>query len=229
MNKTTGEQRTLIQALSRLERVFGILPEELVQRSAFCDSLLRDYLLPGEAARISLRLNALADKAQSIQKEAEQQSKDIARSEEETLAEKQKSNTLESALSDLRQRNAALFSNNEILAVQRDQLLKTLIAFRDRQLLRESMAKQEGSEELLRVFSSLCKESLQMLEQLGVSQMLPMGSFDSALHVATDTRQTSNASLHDTIAEVFRPGYYLDAQVLRPQEVVLYRYDGSEG
>ncbi len=100
--------------------------------------------------------------------------------------------------------------------------IKLLIAFRDSILMKEDLAKDQGQPTITAIFSALSKETANLLEKCGVTVLDKKGHYDGSMHYVTETRPTDDGMLQDEIAEVFRPGYILGDEMVRPEEVILY-------
>lgn len=72
---------------------------------------------------------------------------------------------------------------------------------------------------------SVREELLEILERRGVSSVSNIEEkFDPQVQRAVEVEATSDEAAHNSIARVVRRGYVADDKVLRPEEVVVFRY-----
>ncbi len=103
-------------------------------------------------------------------------------------------------------------------------LLQALISFRDSIALRDGMAKNVETVDGKKLLASFLKETRALFEKNGVQVIESKGNFDLSIQVVTDVVDTTEPALHDTVSEVFRAGYMTIEGMLRPEEVILFRY-----
>lgn len=99
-----------------------------------------------------------------------------------------------------------------------------LITFRDGILMKEGLAESQGEQKLQSMLASLMIETANILEKNQVIILDQKGVFDSSKQIVVDIVETTEEALQNTIAQVFRPGYSFEDEMIRPQEVVLYKY-----
>lgn len=105
--------------------------------------------------------------------------------------------------------------------------LLSLISLRDGLLMKEGLAESQGESKLHSALTAILEETANMLEKNQVTILGEMGNFDSSTQTVVDVQGTDDETLHNTIASVFRPGYRFTDEMIRPQEVVLYKYKRS--
>lgn len=105
--------------------------------------------------------------------------------------------------------------------------IDSLIAFRDSIVLRDGLASNGEQVDGNKLLTSLLKETARILEKNGVKPLEEKGDFDSSIQIVTDVVDTDKKELHDTVSHVFRAGYVFGNKMIRPQEVILYRYCGE--
>jgi molecular chaperone GrpE (heat shock protein) len=66
-----------------------------------------------------------------------------------------------------------------------------------------------------------------VLEKEGVTPFEDVGSFDCERQQVVDTRPTDDPEQDNLVCATVRPGYRFREQLVRPQEVVVYTFDGS--
>lgn len=105
--------------------------------------------------------------------------------------------------------------------------LMIFIAFRDNLVMREGLAKDQRSDEYMRLFSGLLAETANDLRKCGITILDQTGRFDESCQTIKQAVPTQNEALHEQIVEVFRPGYKLGDVMLRPEEVIVYSCNAS--
>lgn len=223
MNKAASKKSELFNAVSNLEKILEISYEPYDQ-SFVKEIILRYLLLPKETQGLIKRLESLEDKLANRSESSQESGHYFAELEREIEQKDQQLIRCQSAIDELQKKVDELTLSHELLMKGRIDIIKRVIATRDQQLLRLDMARKDNLDVCIPIFDSLCKESLKLLENMGITEMPQIGSFDAARHVVVETRRASDPDLHDTIAEVFRPGYYFQDDVFRPQEVIIYCY-----
>ncbi len=226
MSKRSSMKSKLYSTLSGLENSFGISSVPY-RRTFFTEVLLRYLLLPKETKRLIKRLKSLEENSVSMN-ESFHGSDHLIEIEKEIEQKNKQLNICQSEIEQLKKEADDLSLSNESLLKSKINTIKRVVAMRDQQLLRLDMAKKDDLKAFVPIFDSLCKENLKLLEHMGITEMPQIGSFDTARHIVVETRATHDSALHDTIAEVFRPGYFLQDEVFRPQEVIIYRYKAED-
>lgn len=104
------------------------------------------------------------------------------------------------------------------------EMIQDIIAMRDRLLLQKSWAKDVGTgeENAVKVIDGQLKETAKCLKKAGVEILESGDVFDSQYQTVVETRTAEMPEQVDRIAETFRPGYRLQDEILRPQEVILF-------
>lgn len=223
MNKATSKKSELFNAISNLEKSFEISYEPYDQ-SFINEILMRYLLLPKETEGLIKRLEILEENLAYKSESFQESGNHFAEIEREIAQKNQQLIQCQLTIDELQNKVDELTSSHELLLKGKIDIIKRMVATRDQQLLRLDMAKKDNLEAFIPIFNSLCKESLKLLEHMGMTEMPQFGSFDATRHIVVETRPASDSALHDTIAEVFRPGYYFQDEVFRPQEVIIYSY-----
>jgi len=141
----------------------------------------------------------------------------------ETLKEqlKETNNSLKELLQKKEGKIKLLEPKPEIVKIDKpDPLSLDIIRLRDQLLIFKSTAEGTTAE----MISNLYKELGRILSRHGVQPIEDIGTFNKIYHTVVDIRNTDEMSLNETIAETFRPGYKTDNQIIRHQEVILYKY-----
>lgn len=112
----------------------------------------------------------------------------------------------------------------KLLKNQNIDTIKSIITFRDSVIMRQGLAESQEESSLKSLLNSLIKETANLLEQNHVEILDGKGSFDNSIHIVVEVKQTDDKDLHDKVAQVFRPGYIFEEEMIRPQEVILYSY-----
>lgn len=115
-------------------------------------------------------------------------------------------------------------NENKTLIKQNMDIVMSIIAFRDSIIMREGLAEGQSENKLKSLLTSLLKETANILNNSHVSILDEKGKFDSSKHIVIDVQQTEDKELHDMVAQVFRPGYKVEDEMIRPEEVILYAY-----
>lgn len=132
---------------------------------------------------------------------------------------------LESAcrlLADFVERQAAVPTAEIVPAPVEPSLSSTaqeVIKLRDWLLLKEAAS---SDRELL---GALYRKMGQALQKEGVYALEDGGAFDPEQQQIVETRPTADSAQHDQVASTVRPGYRYRGRLLRPQEVILYRFE----
>lgn len=160
----------------------------------------------------------MLQKAQQRIEDREQQIKEMA--ERAVTLEQQ----LESTQWALDKANEQLAQNDP------EEMIRNIIAMGDnllmrRDYLRENMPEDDNADKLIK---NQLRETANILKKAGVEILEDEGIFDCSRHTVVDTRLTTDPSLDNQIAEVFRPGYIYKGSVIRGQEVILYVYQTEE-
>lgn len=115
---------------------------------------------------------------------------------------------------------------NELRLVKKQHLdnIMSLISFRDSILMMEGLAESQGEAKLQSAMDSMLKGTANLLEKSQVIILDQMGPFDSSIQTVVDIQETADETLHNTVVSVFRPGYRFNDEMIRPEEVVLYKY-----
>lgn len=103
-------------------------------------------------------------------------------------------------------------------------LINSFITFRDTVILREELASGGEAIDSCKLLTSLLMETAGVFEKNNIHVLDQKGKFDSSIQVVTDVADTGEEDLHDMVSEVFRPGYIMGDVMIRPEEVILYRY-----
>ncbi len=111
---------------------------------------------------------------------------------------------------------------------KRRKLALSLIKYRDQLLYFKDNASAEGNEQMVKLLDNLYRETGRFMRENGVEPLEDNTTFHAEYHVITDTEETEQIDLHDRIASTFRAGYRIDGELIRPQEVVVYRYSSSD-
>jgi hypothetical protein len=98
-----------------------------------------------------------------------------------------------------------------------------LIKLRDWVLMAKSENHPPGSEMLEVLYQRLG----QILEKEDVLLLEATGSYNYERQQVITTKPTDDPDRHDQICETVRPGYLFHDKLVRPQEVIIYIYDGS--
>ena len=101
-----------------------------------------------------------------------------------------------------------------------------MIAMRDNLLMRRDWIKENEPEDVNagKLVENQLRETANLLKKSGVEILEDDGMFDSSRHTVVETRETDDPLLDNQIAEVFRPGYVYQWNVLRGLEVIIYMY-----
>jgi molecular chaperone GrpE (heat shock protein) len=103
-------------------------------------------------------------------------------------------------------------------------LALSLIIFRDQLLYFQDNFRDDGNEPAVKMLGTLYKETGRFMGANGIEPLEETGGFDEQKHIAADTKSTSNPELNNAIESTFRPGYRINGELYRPQEVVVYMY-----
>lgn len=106
-------------------------------------------------------------------------------------------------------------------------IIESLIAFRDSIVLRDGLASDGEKVDGNKLLTSLVKETARVFEKNGVKVLEEKGTFNSSIQKVTDVKDTNEKELQDIVADVFRAGYIFENKMIRPEEVILYRYSGK--
>jgi len=100
-----------------------------------------------------------------------------------------------------------------------------MITMRDHLLMKKRWLESYPSDgaDTEKLIDSQLDETAKLLKELGVEILEDEGVFDSYCHTVVGTKPTSSEEMVDQIAETSRPGYRFCNEMLRSQEVVLYR------
>lgn len=110
-------------------------------------------------------------------------------------------------------------------------LLDLLLLYDSFHWFHHALVHEERSPEVIAdAFQFLVDELLEILYRRDVTPMEPVERFDRTLHRAVQVEATGDAQLDQGVARVLKRGFLRKDQVLRPEEVVVYRHrsDGSE-
>lgn len=101
-------------------------------------------------------------------------------------------------------------------------LVKELIDNADRlQLCLDGLCREEDGL-AAQVAQQQLDRTWQMLRAIGVEPVEETGLFDCSKQMIVDTEYTPEENLVGSVAKTVRPGYRDNANLLRPQEVILY-------
>lgn len=100
---------------------------------------------------------------------------------------------------------------------------KELIKLRDWVLL----AQTGGAAGNLHLLESLYRGLGKVLEKEGVTLIEEVGAYDGKRQQVVDTRPTDDPAQDNFVCATVRPGYLFHERLIRPQEVIVYAFDGS--
>ncbi|MDP4089729.1 MAG: nucleotide exchange factor GrpE [Bacillota bacterium] len=101
-----------------------------------------------------------------------------------------------------------------------DPLILDIIRLRDQLLI----ARYNCDENQQRILTSLYEELGRILRVNGVESLESEKIFNKQYHAVVEVKKTDRPELNNTIADTCRPGYRYKGEVIRAQEVILYRY-----
>ena len=111
------------------------------------------------------------------------------------------------------------------VAQEQKKMILGMITMRDHLLMKKRWLESYPSDgaDTEKLIDSQLDETANLLKELGVEILEDKGVFDSYCHTVVGTKPTSSEEMVDQIAETSRPGYRFCNEMLRSQEVVLYR------
>jgi molecular chaperone GrpE len=77
------------------------------------------------------------------------------------------------------------------------------------------------------VLSAVYQRLGKVLAREGLTPLEKDGPYDESCQEVVATQATDEADRHHVVAETVRPGYLLNGGVLRPQQVVVYVFEGA--
>jgi molecular chaperone GrpE (heat shock protein) len=111
---------------------------------------------------------------------------------------------------------------------ERPLLLDLLLFYDSMNWMRQTMEKPDMSGEVLTdSFQYLMDEFLEILYRRNVNAMEPMDHFDRSKHRAIKVRPAETPDDNERIARVLKRGFLQGDQVLRPEEVEVFRATSS--
>ena len=108
-------------------------------------------------------------------------------------------------------------------------LIRIFMSFYDRQIIKRDFAKGEKSDEndsAVRIIDSTINDITHMLEKLEVKIISTPGEQVGSEDDIVDTEETDNPHLAGRIASVVRAGYSYKGELMRAQEVIIYKERG---
>lgn len=212
--------RSLRDHLEKLFRLCG-LDEQRVEVKMpprvviMVENLFRDYSLCNF-------LDALDEQAALAVKALNDRQLDVWSSEET----ERRLEEVEAKLAGASQKQKEL--EQKLLAAENknEEYIRNMIAMRDNLLMRRDWIKENEPEDVNagKLVENQLRETANLLKKSGVEILEDDGMFDSSRHTVVETRETDDPLLDNQIAEVFRPGYVYQGNVLRGQEVIIYMY-----
>jgi hypothetical protein len=101
--------------------------------------------------------------------------------------------------------------------------VRELIKLRDWVLL----AQTGGAEGAPQLLDGLYRGLGKVLEKEGVTLIEEVGAYDGKRQQVVDARPTDDPAQDNFVCATVRPGYLFHERLIRPQEVVVYTFDGS--
>ena len=122
------------------------------------------------------------------------------------------------------------YRENFLEQAEKPLLLDLLLFYDSMNWFRQSMDKQDMSEEVLvDSFQYLMDEFLEILYRRDVAPMEASEFFDRTRHRAVRAQKTTTAEDHERILKVLKRGFQRGNGVLRAEEVEIYRADTDDG
>jgi len=122
------------------------------------------------------------------------------------------------------------YRENFLEQAEKPLLLDLLLFYDSMNWFRQSMDKQDMSEEVLvDSFQYLMDEFLEILYRRDVAPMEESEFFDRTRHRAVRAQETDNAQDHERILKVIKRGFQRGNGILRPEEVEIYRSTNGDG
>jgi len=120
-------------------------------------------------------------------------------------------------------------SSTPVISIQKDpepsKIATELVRLRDQMLL----GLENRSSIPPTVLNALQRQTLKLIQSEGIRDVEKTGPYDQNRQEIVETEVTSDAGLHETVARTVRPGYEFNGQLIRPQEVVIFRYEAKVG
>ena len=138
------------------------------------------------------------------------------------------SNELTQQAFDVLYEELKLYRENFLEEAEKPLLLDLLLFYDSMNWFRSAMDDQENSEAVLRdSFQYLLDEFLEILYRRDVNPMEASEVFDRSRQRAVKVRSTDQAEKNERIARVLKRGFTKGSQILRVEDVEIYR--SSEG
>jgi molecular chaperone GrpE (heat shock protein) len=118
------------------------------------------------------------------------------------------------------------YRENFLAQAERPLLLDLVLFYDSMNWFRQSMEKEEMSAEVLSdSFQYLMDEFLELLYRRDVNPMEPSSHFDRSLHKVMRVLAAEDPQDHERVARVLKRGFLRGEQVLRAEEVEVFRND----
>lgn len=121
-----------------------------------------------------------------------------------------------------------LYRDDFVAASEKPLLLDLLMLYDSFHWFHQSLVKQETSPEVIADgFQFLVDELLEVLYRRDVVPIESSEQYSRSHHKAMQIQPTTNEAQDNRVARVLKRGFLRREQVLRPEEVVLYRFKGG--